>query len=647
MAAFGISTADSAHIMTILRDTLYSDKVLAVLREYSANAWDSHRMAGKPDVPIKVVLPTHMSPTLVIEDFGVGLSHDDVFQVYTQYGASTKRNSNTAVGQLGIGSKSGFAYSDQFTIVSRHGGKQRTYVAVLDETEKGTINLLLEEDCGPETGVSIQIPIKPEDIGEFTQKARELFQYFQPRPDINTTLPALPESYRVLKNGIIDEGERGKGEWIALMGCIPYTIDLDQLVGDNIPGGSIGHHVRNLSGTVFCDIGELNISASRESLKYSTSTKKALVEKLNNIVDEYVRTALQAIDQADVVPWEKRIRAQTLARLHLPVPKDVRDWTKTTVKLVSDDDKKKLPKTFTLGHRQSTDTGVHVSRDTRLIILDDLRDKHGFQLSYRDEIVYPVEGKTPDEAEAELRKLVHEALLDGVPIVRMSTLPWTAPVKPGAKKKGPVDAKHKAKTFVLNAKSKHFHHPWSKAWSIQTITPQDTDVFVVLDNFKVNSGHNFYYLYQKDAELIEALKGVMPPIYGYKNTKKKPVTKDKCKGKEYHDWRRNYILSLITPGIQKKIDALEWANVIEMWPYRAKTSVADLDKELGSKHPIMELIHRQQKGEKAFRKLKSPAQNVITKLRKEVYNDTNISEATKARRELFKRYPLFLSLIHI
>lgn len=56
-ASFGISQNDVAHILTMLRDTLYSDRVLAVLREYAANAWDVHREVGKGDVPIQVTLP--------------------------------------------------------------------------------------------------------------------------------------------------------------------------------------------------------------------------------------------------------------------------------------------------------------------------------------------------------------------------------------------------------------------------------------------------------------------------------------------------------------------------------------------------------------------------------------------------------------
>ena len=47
---FGISFKDQAHIKMLLRDAIYSDKELAVLREYSANAWDAHRMVGNASI---------------------------------------------------------------------------------------------------------------------------------------------------------------------------------------------------------------------------------------------------------------------------------------------------------------------------------------------------------------------------------------------------------------------------------------------------------------------------------------------------------------------------------------------------------------------------------------------------------------------
>lgn len=131
-AEFGISQKHAAHIMGILRSTLYSRKALAVLTEYGTNAWDEHRQAGIGDKPIHVVMPTAFKPTLKIRDFGRGLSEHDVLHIYTQYGESTKRDTNDAAGMLGIGCKAGFAYTDQFTVTSWHAGTKSVYVAVLD-----------------------------------------------------------------------------------------------------------------------------------------------------------------------------------------------------------------------------------------------------------------------------------------------------------------------------------------------------------------------------------------------------------------------------------------------------------------------------------------------------------------------------------
>src|SRR6266498_3259199 len=78
------------HIMDLLTD-LYSDPEMAVLREYSTNARDSHIEAGIADRPIEVSLPTPLSQFLRIRDFGAGLNAEDIREIYSRYGKSTKR----------------------------------------------------------------------------------------------------------------------------------------------------------------------------------------------------------------------------------------------------------------------------------------------------------------------------------------------------------------------------------------------------------------------------------------------------------------------------------------------------------------------------------------------------------------------------
>ena len=66
--SFGIKESGLSHIFNVLRNQLYSDKVLAVIREYSTNAVDAHAEVGKLDEPIKVTLPNQLSPSFKVRD---------------------------------------------------------------------------------------------------------------------------------------------------------------------------------------------------------------------------------------------------------------------------------------------------------------------------------------------------------------------------------------------------------------------------------------------------------------------------------------------------------------------------------------------------------------------------------------------------
>jgi hypothetical protein len=580
---FGISLKDEAHIMSILRDTLYSDKVLAVIREYSSNAWDAHREVGKADVPIKVTLPTSMDPTLTIEDFGPGLSSDDVFNVYTQYGASTKRGSNSSVGMLGIGSKSGFAYSDSFTVTSRHGGKKCTYVAVLDESEKGAINLLHEEPCGPETGVSVQIAVRPEDINEFHQKAKRLYPFFTPRPEVNTELPPLPALQAELKNGVIYDNDRSRDHdysgWVAVMGCVSYRINLDQL-GDQIP-----RFIREISGALYFKMGEVQISASREELKYSAGTKSALVAKFDALVEEYVKQTLDGIELSGLTHWEKRLKAQVFRQMGLPVPKKCEGLTDASAKLPT------VPDHFTIMQARAVTTDISIDEGSRILLRDDTRSLLGYNLKGHDYVVRPANGASWLEVEKELNELLKSANLTGIPILKMSTLSWSVPTRTLSGKT--INAKHKINTFRLDT-ARHFAPPWSKNWiSEKGREPQDDDIYVAIDGFRSLGGVDIFRDYREDEALAKMFGAEMPTVYAYKCTEKNPDLPKNIKGTPYKEWHQEFAKSLLTPKVKKQIEEWQWFNLLSdswYWRYQEGPKTAGALEKLGNTHPISALV---------------------------------------------------------
>ena len=68
--SFGIKKEGISHIFNVLRNQLYSDKILAVIREYSCNAVDAHVEVGKNEEPIEITLPTQLSLEFKVRDLG-------------------------------------------------------------------------------------------------------------------------------------------------------------------------------------------------------------------------------------------------------------------------------------------------------------------------------------------------------------------------------------------------------------------------------------------------------------------------------------------------------------------------------------------------------------------------------------------------
>lgn len=631
---FGISIEDEGALISLLRDTIYTDKVKAVLREYSANAWDAHVELDKADVPIKVTLPTAQDPTLFIQDFGPGLSHEDVFRVYTKYGKSTKRTNAGQVGMLGIGCKSGFAYSDTFTISSRHGGKCRTYIALLDETDIGTMNLLSEEDCpAEETGITVQIPVRREDIWEFHKKAISLFQYFRPHPIINVSLPAIPSEEKTLVNGTIYDSADGNGEWVAVMGCVPYRIDVTQLTGP--AAEEVKHYLKSLSGSLTFKIGEVKISGSREELRYSKDTKEKIVERFNALIDEYVTHTMNLILKDGHLPWEKRIKVNVVEKMGLPIPKDKKDFARDSISLLEDLEEFRSFKLHK-GHQGHNVRSIDVDSATRIVWRNDDRARAGFDLGSHDYVVDPLEGHTIQDAKIEMAEFVKRADIGGIPEINISTLHWYAPSHKGKRnsltKLHVYDPRHKAAAFRLNEFSTYSKR--SQSWDVSTRVMTDKDVFVLLERFQI-SGSVTIRSMKEDKALVEALGGAFPEIYAYKSTGKKPLTKDKCIGVHYEDWFVPFVLGLITPKQLKLLSAHRWSNIVEVSKYHYK-SIVD---ELGEDHLIVSLLDDIKKADKILETAKKDKVSAFLG-RLNTIITTKANGAKEAIDKIYARYPL-------
>lgn len=270
---------------------LYSDKPLAIIRELGCNAADSHVSAGKAAVPIRVHLPNSFEPFLSIEDDGLGLSNEDIIKIYSSYFESTKTQTNDAVGCLGLGSKSPFCYTDNFTVVSRYNGEENTYLAFFDEKGIPSLTLAHSKATNQCNGVSIKIPVLREDIASFVDAAANAFRWFPVRPIIT----GAEVNYKSIEPAF-DSGSpdwfyiKGESDAYAIMGGIAYKIDTYQLSSESRC---------SISGLVLkFKIGEIDFTPSREALRYCDMTKNAIEKKIEEIKASFHSKAQEAIDKA-------------------------------------------------------------------------------------------------------------------------------------------------------------------------------------------------------------------------------------------------------------------------------------------------------------------------------------------------------------
>jgi len=288
--AMGIRSEDFRYLADVLNG-LYSDTIAAPIREYSTNAWDSHVAAGVTR-PIEISLPTADDLTFTVQDFGLGMSVDDLRNTYAMYGASDKRDSNEVAGQLGLGSKSGLSYAEAFTITAVKGGVKTIAMSTKDDHGLGVIKVLDTVGTDEPNGVRITIPVDRSDMSDFRQKAIELFQFWAPGSVIiDGEAPAEPSwlatALRLDEDTWVVRPDSGLYRSYVIMGNVAYPVPDAQVVGAN-------HRSVSRRFVARLNIGDVDFVPSREEVKHTRHTDATLAELGEHIGANFNRALARA-----------------------------------------------------------------------------------------------------------------------------------------------------------------------------------------------------------------------------------------------------------------------------------------------------------------------------------------------------------------
>ena len=532
--SFGIKADGFAHIFNVLRNQLYSDKILAVIREYSCNAVDANVEAGKGATPISVSLPNRLCSTFKVRDFGNGLTDADIHDIYAFYGESTKRKSNAMIGQLGLGSKSAFAYGDNFVINSFVNGVKNTYNAFIDDSQVGQIAKLGSEATTETNGVEIVISVKDCDYEVFRTKAEGLFKHFKVQPIVKGAAVDLTKSECVLSGSFwgIYASQFTSNFALAVMGNIAYPIDFYSLKSTD------NNLTKLLSANLVIEfeIGELDISASREKLQYTDRAIKAIIAKTDKIFSEMNAKVEEKLKNCETLFQAKKIYGSIFdyqSPLHCisGLIKKV-SWKKTPLldsRIAFDYKDCSSTQASALAHVRSyakSWRGTKISSneltslecsENAVLILNDKGITNGITNRVHD--LLNIKGKRPvvfsikDKsffAKYNLDETKDFILLSSLPVYSFASSGGVSAVK---------SPKHSSKEFIFDVTKTSWASTRSHFWIQESVDiANDSGVYVEIENFdfKANGGFTHPQNLSSYIKNLNSLGITAPKIYGFK-----------------------------------------------------------------------------------------------------------------------------------
>ena len=283
LEANAFQLTNSAKIIDIVINKMYTNKPGAVIRELGANAWDAHCEKGNPEIPFEIALPTWLDKTFSIRDYGCGIPHEKFENIYTNIGGSTKDDNDDFIGGFGLGSKTPFTMVDSFTVENWRDGKKSTWLC-FKSAGNPQVTKLSEESSTEPSGLKVSFTFEDDEVAEFTKQVTKQLRYFPTKPIVTggegvAEWAELPDGWETQDYFYTKEKSWNRTHYV-VMGNVAYELNTNEL--------DYSHHsLFSKSLTLKTPIGTVDIPPSRENLEYTAKTKKYLNSALAKIRKQY------------------------------------------------------------------------------------------------------------------------------------------------------------------------------------------------------------------------------------------------------------------------------------------------------------------------------------------------------------------------
>lgn len=298
----GASIMMNAKAFKVLSSTIYANKIGSMVRELYCNAVDSHNISGKANVPAVIHLPSAIEPYFSVQDFGVGMDDATVRNVYMGYFNSTKDGSNEQIGAFGLGSKTPFAYTDAFTVDAVKDGVRRSYSMFLNDAGTPTVSMMDEQPTTDCNGVTVTVPVTDtNDYAVFKREVQGQLVFMPVKPEVTNGIVSY---FDYTSGAQIVRGDgytlnHGYGQLFIVQGGVGYPLANDIVTGADQHTVNAYNKLRNIGAIIHVNIGDVEVTASREAVEYTKRTKASVQARIKAIIDDMAKQFFNEIEAID------------------------------------------------------------------------------------------------------------------------------------------------------------------------------------------------------------------------------------------------------------------------------------------------------------------------------------------------------------
>lgn len=267
-----IRAEDLGIALDMVSRNLYSNPIGSFVRELVSNGVDANVDNEISRLVTVNVFKEDGSWYFQVTDEGKGMTPEHFTDVYMKWFNSDKRTTNTKIGGWGLGSKSPLGYVEQYELITIAEGVEYHYL-IARQQPAPTATLLSQKETNKPSGTVVKVEVDEKDLWELNEEMTHQLAYFN-NVIVKNDRWFYDNNFKIIETDLFkvrDSKHPFGNDMHIVLGQVAYPINWSFLGIERI----------QCPIAVKFEVGELDVTLSREEINYKDDVKDFIINRIN------------------------------------------------------------------------------------------------------------------------------------------------------------------------------------------------------------------------------------------------------------------------------------------------------------------------------------------------------------------------------